>query len=30
MNKTGAATTPAPWDNLLYGCKTCSKATFMR
>ena len=29
-NKTGVATTPAPWDNLLYGCKTHSKATFMR
>ena len=29
-NKTRVATTPAPWDNLLYGCKTCSKAAFMR
>ena len=29
-NKTGVATTPAPWDNLPYGCKTCSKAAFMR
>ena len=29
-NKTRVTTTPAPWDNLPYGCKTCSKAAFMR
>ena len=29
-NKTGVATTLAPWDNLLYGHKTCSKAAFLR
>ena len=29
-NKTGVATTPAPWGNLLHGHKTCSKAAFMR
>ena len=29
-NKTGVATTPAPWDNLSYRCKTCSTAAFMK